>query len=55
MLDGSDYSMSGNGEAIAGQGDVVIANTGPPDGSNPIRLPHGTGGGCVKSGPFKVC
>jgi tyrosinase len=51
MLDGSDFSMSGNGEVVAGQGEVVIANTGPPN----IRLPHGTGGGCVKSGPFKVC
>ena len=51
MLDGSDYSMSGNGAPIAGQGDVVIPNTGPPE----IRLPHGSGGGCVQSGPFKVC
>ncbi|EDU44897.1 tyrosinase central domain protein [Pyrenophora tritici-repentis] len=49
MLDGSAYSMSGNGEAVAGQGDVVIINTGPPE----IRIPHGTGGGCIKSGPFK--
>lgn len=49
MLDGSEYSMSGNGEAIPNQGEVVIAGTGPP----PIRLPPGTGGGCVKSGPFK--
>jgi tyrosinase len=51
MLDGSNYSMSGNGEVVAGQGEVIIANTGPPE----IRLPHGSGGGCVKSGPFKVC
>lgn len=49
MLDGSEYSMSGNGEAIPNQGEVVIAGTGPPE----IRLPPGTGGGCVKSGPFK--
>jgi tyrosinase len=49
MLDGSDYSMSGNGEVVPNQGEVVIANTGPPE----IRLPHGTGGGCVKTGPFK--
>jgi len=51
MLDGSDYSMSGNGEYLAGPGEIVIANTGPPE----IRLPRGSGGGCVKSGPFKVC
>jgi hypothetical protein len=51
ILDGSDYSMSGNGEFVAGPGEVVIANTGPPE----IRLPRGSGGGCVKSGPFKVC
>ncbi|EOA91705.1 uncharacterized protein SETTUDRAFT_152771 [Exserohilum turcica Et28A] len=49
MLDGSEYSMSGNGEFIPGQGEVVIAGTGPPE----IRLPPGTGGGCIKSGPFK--
>jgi tyrosinase len=49
MLDGSAYSMSGNGEKIAGQGDVVIAGRGEPF----IKIPPGTGGGCVKSGPFK--
>ncbi|KNG49834.1 Di-copper centre-containing protein [Stemphylium lycopersici] len=49
MLDGSEYSMSGNGEFIPGRGNVVIANTGPPE----IEIPAGSGGGCVKSGPFK--
>ena len=49
MLDGSAYSMSGNGEKIAGQGNVVIAGRGEPI----ITIPPGTGGGCVKSGPFK--
>jgi tyrosinase len=41
--------MSGNGEKIAGQGNVVIAGRGEPI----ITIPPGTGGGCVKSGPFK--
>ncbi|KAG9193783.1 tyrosinase [Alternaria panax] len=49
MLDGSEYSMSGNGEFIPGDGEVVLAGTGPPE----IRIPRGTGGGCVTSGPFK--
>ncbi|KAF2030071.1 Di-copper centre-containing protein [Setomelanomma holmii] len=50
MLDGSDTSMSGNGEYIPGQGNVVLgASTGLP----PLYIPPGTGGGCVKSGPFK--
>ena len=43
VFDGSEYSMSGNGQ---------------PSGSDPIALgpnliiPHGTGGGCVTTGPF---
>ncbi|KAH7069317.1 hypothetical protein FB567DRAFT_573808 [Paraphoma chrysanthemicola] len=50
MLDGSDTSMSGNGVFIPGQGNVVLgASTGLP----PLYIPAGTGGGCVKSGPFK--
>jgi tyrosinase len=49
MLDGSDYSMSGNGEFIPGQGDVILGGNGLPE----IPIPAGTGGGCVKSGPFK--
>ena len=49
MLDGSQYSMSGNGEYIPGQGEIVLAGTGPPE----IRIPSGSGGGCIKSGPFK--
>ncbi|KAF1940908.1 Di-copper centre-containing protein [Clathrospora elynae] len=49
MLDGSDTSMSGNGEFIPGQGSVNLGGNGLPD----LFLPAGTGGGCVKSGPFK--
>lgn len=42
--------MSGDGEFIPNQEDIILgASTGLP----PIYLPAGTGGGCVKSGPFK--
>jgi tyrosinase len=49
ILDGSDTSMSGNGEFIPGGGEVNLGGNGLPD----FFLPAGTGGGCVKSGPFK--
>ena len=49
MLDGSDYSMSGNGEFIPGRGNVILGGNGLPE----IPIAAGTGGGCVKSGPFK--
>ncbi|KAH8732980.1 hypothetical protein GQ44DRAFT_13967 [Phaeosphaeriaceae sp. PMI808] len=49
MLDGSDTSMSGNGEFIPGGGNVILGGNGLPE----IAIPAGTGGGCVKSGPFK--
>lgn len=50
IFDGSDTSMSGNGEYIPGQADIVLgANSGLP----PVYLPAGTGGGCVTSGPFR--
>jgi tyrosinase len=49
MLDGSDFSMSGNGEFIPGGGNVNLGGNGLPD----FLIPAGTGGGCVKSGPFK--
>ncbi|KZM28651.1 Tyrosinase [Ascochyta rabiei] len=49
VLDGSDYSMSGNGEFIPGRGNVILGGNGLPE----IPIPAGTGGGCVKSGPFK--
>ncbi|KAI8461004.1 hypothetical protein BY996DRAFT_6689643 [Phakopsora pachyrhizi] len=46
IFDGSDASMSGNGE----YSDIT-------DGMGPLhanlRIPPGIGGGCVKSGPFK--
>lgn len=41
--------MSGNGEFIPGRGNVILGGNGLPE----IPIPAGTGGGCVKSGPFK--
>lgn len=49
MLDGSAFSMSGNGEFIPGGKEVNLGGNGLPD----FWLPAGTGGGCIKSGPFK--
>lgn len=49
MLDGSPFSMSGNGKYIPDQGDVVLTLGDLP----PLILPPGNGGGCVESGPFK--
>jgi tyrosinase len=49
MLDGSPFSMSGNGEFIPGGGNVNLGGNGLPD----FLIPAGTGGGCIKSGPFK--
>lgn len=47
VFDGSSTSMSGNGESIPHGGTYVSAF-----GLN-VTLPPGTGGGCVKDGPFK--
>jgi len=49
IYDGSDTSMSGNGQFIPNQANIAIGAGDLP----PIILPPGTGGGCVKSGPFK--
>ncbi|KAF9693937.1 hypothetical protein EKO04_008006 [Ascochyta lentis] len=49
MLDGSDYSMSGNGEFIPGRGNVILGGNSLPE----IPIPAGSGGGCITSGPFK--
>ncbi|KAH6638846.1 hypothetical protein C7974DRAFT_122363 [Boeremia exigua] len=49
IFDGSDSSMSGNGEFIPGRGNVILGGDGLPE----IPVPAGTGGGCVTSGPFK--
>lgn len=50
IFDGSDTSMSGDGEFIPDQEDIVL---GGMQDLPPSYLPAGTGGGCVKSGPFK--
>ncbi|KAF1975455.1 Di-copper centre-containing protein [Bimuria novae-zelandiae CBS 107.79] len=50
MLDGSDYSMSGNGENVEKVGDIQLGGS---PGLPALILPTGTGGGCVTSGPFK--
>lgn len=45
LFDGSDTSLSGDG---------IYNNTGPYVVAGNATLPHGTGGGCAKDGPFKV-
>ncbi|KAF2993820.1 hypothetical protein E8E13_001813 [Curvularia kusanoi] len=50
LLDGSETSMSGQGAP----GCKNQTFTGIPSDANPlIKIPHGGGGGCVSSGPFK--
>lgn len=44
IFDGSEYSMSGNGEFL----DVGPYQLGPT-----FSLPHGSGGGCIQGGPFE--
>ncbi len=43
IFDGSEYSMSGDG---------LYNNTGPITLGAELTIPHGTGGGCVTTGPF---
>ncbi|RMZ92095.1 hypothetical protein DV736_g650, partial [Chaetothyriales sp. CBS 134916] len=43
ILNGDEYSLSGNG---------VYNNTGPIILGPQLSIPHGTGGGCVTTGPF---
>ncbi|KAM0417165.1 hypothetical protein ACHAPT_012874 [Fusarium lateritium] len=50
IFDGSEYSMSGDGEYIPNRPDIIL---GASSGLPPVYLPTGHGGGCVKSGPFK--
>ncbi|KAF1952865.1 Di-copper centre-containing protein [Byssothecium circinans] len=49
VFDGSDTSMSGDGELIPGRNNTCV----PMPALCGISLPPGNGGGCVKSGPFK--
>lgn len=43
LFDGSEYSIGSNGAYVPGRPSVVLG---------PYLLPPGSGGGCVKSGPF---
>lgn len=47
VFDGSEYSLSGNGEYVPHRESRI------PHGSLPIVIPPAQGGGCVKTGPFK--
>ncbi|KAF2000175.1 Di-copper centre-containing protein [Amniculicola lignicola CBS 123094] len=49
LLDGSDTSISGDGAYVAGRNSACVTN---PDHCF-VEVQPGTGGGCVKSGPFK--
>ncbi|KAF2018019.1 Di-copper centre-containing protein [Aaosphaeria arxii CBS 175.79] len=49
LLDGSDTSISGDGEFVPGRNATCVPN---PKSCYQIMVP-GTGGGCVTSGPFK--
>lgn len=51
LFDGSEYSMSGDGESIP-HGNVTIALPRTPNNAS-IIIPPGTGGGCIYNGPFK--
>lgn len=44
IFDGSEYSMSGDG-FFTNNDPIVLAPT--------LQLPHGSGGGCIMSGPFQ--
>lgn len=44
IFDGSEYSMSGDG-FFTNNDPIVLAPT--------LKLPHGSGGGCIMSGPFQ--
>ncbi|KAK1997924.1 Di-copper centre-containing protein [Colletotrichum falcatum] len=51
IFDGSEFSMSGNGQRIANRSDYIVL--GDSNGVDKIVAPAGTGGGCITSGPFK--
>lgn len=49
LFDGSEYSMSGDGETVEQEDEVVLIQPTLPI----VHLPTANGGGCIKSGPFK--
>lgn len=52
IFDGSEYSFSGDGEAVPHGTLNLTTPGGPPPGVFIIR-PPGSGGGCVQGGPFE--
>lgn len=52
VWDGSETSISGNGLYIPNRPDRLVRSD-PSHGLAPMRLPIGSGGGCVTSGPLK--
>lgn len=53
LFDGSNTSLSGNGEYIEGHEGTILSATGTSEQDITIQLEPGLGGGCVTSGPFK--
>ncbi|PHH86986.1 hypothetical protein CDD83_9466 [Cordyceps sp. RAO-2017] len=51
IFDGSEYSLSGNGDYVP-HGTVNVTLPGGPPPIQIITRPPGTGGGCVEDGPF---
>jgi tyrosinase len=49
LFDGSDYSLSGNGESIP-HDDISFVL---PRTNITVQIPAGPGGGCIHNGPFK--
>lgn len=49
LFDGSEYSLSGNGESIP-HGNLTFTI---PRTNITVNIPPGTGGGCIHDGPFK--
>ena len=52
VFDGSDTSLGSDGEFLNEPGLIITPAPGTVPGE-PIYMPPGTGGGCIKSGPFK--
>ena len=52
VFDGSETSLSGNGEFIPNKGPIILEGF-PGSDLPPVSFPSGSGGGCVTSGPFQ--
>lgn len=53
LFDGSNTSLSGNGEYIPDHQGTVLSGFGTASNPITVQLEPGLGGGCVTSGPFK--